>query len=250
VAIFRRRLAEPASPARPADDIAAAVSGASRPDPEPQEHDRAEGPRDRAEVTSVAGLLDFGSLLVQPREGMQLHLETDESGEALTGVTVLVDGSAVQLQVFAAPRSGGEWPDIRNEIAQSIAQQGGTADIVDGLFGRELLARMPQGTPDGRTVFAPARFIGIDGPRWFLRAVVSGAGAADPARSEAAMAVIRSTVVNRGDQPMAPRDLLPLHLPTELKAPSEEPATDDYVGNHRNDPLRPFERGPEITEIH
>ncbi len=247
MAIFRRRSAEPAPPTRPADDSPTVESAESA---EGHALDRADGPRDRSEVTSVAGLLDFGALLIQPREAMQLHLESDETGEALTGVTVLVDGSAVQLQVFAAPRTGGEWPDIRNEIAQSIAQQGGTADIIDGAFGRELLARMPQAMPDGRTVFAPARFIGVDGPRWFLRAVVSGTGAADPALADAAMAVIRSTVVNRGDAPMAPRDLLPLRLPAELKSPAEEPADSDYVGNHRNDPLRPFERGPEITEIH
>ena len=178
-----------------------------------------------------------------PRDGMQLHLETDEAGQGVLAVTVLVAGSAVQLQAFAAPKTMGIWAEIRGEIVQSIVAQGGTADIVDGPFGRELLTRMPQRGADGRTQFQPARFIGIDGPRWFLRAVVSGAGAADPTQVAPALAV------SRGDAPMAPRDLLPLTLPVELSAAPEPPQ--EYVGKRRReDDLRPFDRGPEITEIH
>jgi hypothetical protein len=250
VALFRRRAEEPgvAAPADPVDNDreagpAAPESGADGP------ADRLTGPRDRSEVVDTAGLLDFGALLLAPRDGMQLHLETDEAGQGVLAVTVLVAGSAVQLQAFAAPKTMGIWAEIRGEIAQSIVAQGGTADIVDGPFGRELLTRMPQRGTDGRTQFQPARFIGIDGPRWFLRAVVSGAGAADPTQVAPALAVVRDVVVSRGDAPMAPRDLLPLTLPVELSAAPEPPQ--EYVGKRRReDDLRPFDRGPEITEIH
>ena len=48
----------------------------------------------------------------------------------------------------------------------------------------------------------------------------------------------------RGDNPMAPRDPIPLALPAQpetAEAASSDPAT--------SDDLQPFERGPEITEI-
>jgi hypothetical protein len=90
-------------------------------------------------------------------------------------------------------------------------------------------------------VFAPARFVGVDGPRWFLRAVFSGRAAIDDDAAGPLMAVVRDTVVVRGESAMAPREMLPLRLPDEATMPSSEPATDDE--------LRPFERGPEITEV-
>lgn len=250
MAVFRRRSKErdgasdqPSSQDNAVDE-GVAPQVASSPTP-----DRSDGPFDRSEVDDVSGRLDFGSLLIAPRDGMQLHLEMDEAQQGLIAVTVVLADTAVQLQAFAAPRTAGVWPEIRSEIAQSIVVQGGTADVVDGPFGRELHTRMPQRGPDGRTAFQPARFIGVDGPRWFLRAVISGAGAADPAQVAPALALVRATVVERGDEPMAPRDLLPLRLPKELAEPAP-PVPEDYAGSHRRDDFSPFERGPEITEIH
>jgi hypothetical protein len=151
----------------------------------------------------------------------------------------------VQLQVFAAPRTEGVWIDIRNEIAASITDSGGTAEVVTGPFGEELQTRMPQAGPDGRTMFVPARFIGVDGPRWFLRAVVSGRAAIEPAAAAPIHELIRTAVIDRGDEAMPPRELLPLRLPEQAQpdvAPAEPEAT-------RADDLKPFERGPEITEV-
>mgnify|MGYP002682767276 CR=1 FL=1 len=61
-----------------------------------------------------------------------------------------------------------------------------TADDVPGTFGRELLARVPVRTPDGRTPQQAVRFTGADGPPWFLRAVFHRA-AAFPADDAAAL---------------------------------------------------------------
>jgi len=138
------------------------------------------------------------------------------------------------------------WIDIRNEIAGSIVASGGTAEVVSGEFGEGLLTRMPQAGPDGRTVFMPARFVGIDGPRWFLRAVVSGRAAIEPAASDAVHEVIRTAVVDRGSEAMPPRELLPLRLP---EAQNAAQADEPEPGAPRADDLKPFERGPEITEV-
>jgi hypothetical protein len=210
---------------------------------------RANGPYDIGEVDDVSALLDLGSLLVAPVEDMQLQLElNEEGGEHVVGVTVLIADSAVQVQAFAAPRSEGIWGEVREEIASGITQQGGTAVEADGSFGRELLARVPNPTPEGRTEFRPARFVGIDGPRWFLRAVFTGPSI-DPEHAGPLENLVRNLVVVRGQEAMAPRELLPLKLPNLPGEGEPDIEGESVAGDPAADDLRPFERGPEITEI-
>ena len=138
---------------------------------------------------------------------------------------------------------------------------GGTSEVRTGEFGEELLTRMPQKGPDGRTVFMPARFIGFDGPRWFLRAVVSGRAAIDEGAAADVHDVIRTTVIDRGDEARPPRAAR-LRLPDTTRRPpprsAEQPddptslisPTERGTGDRRRlDDLKPFERGPEITEV-
>jgi hypothetical protein len=177
---------------------------------------------------------------------MELRLEVEEASGRVTAATVQLGRSAVQLQAFAAPRSEGIWPEIRAEIASSVTRQGGTADEVPGPFGTELLARIPSRTPDGRTAHQPARFAGIDGPRWFLRAVFHGEAAYEPQAAAQLESFVREVVVVRGQDAMAPRELLALRLPESPQAAEEGEGEDE--GEER-EPLSPFRRGPEITEV-
>jgi len=221
---------------------------------------RGRGPFDRSEVDGLDGRLDLGALWLTGTPGMELRLEVEEESQSVVGVTAVLGESAVQLQAFAAPRSEGIWDEIRTEIAASITSQGGTADKTSGPMGAELQARMPGQDPEGRTVFSPARFVGVDGPRWFLRAVLSGQAAIDEDAASVLLDVVRATVVVRGDQAMAPRELLALTLPnqgpdgtsdTEGHGPDEADEEGDEAGRAPSlDDLKPFERGPEITEIH
>jgi len=188
-------------------------------------------------------MVDLGALRLRGRDGMELRLEVEESTGMVTAATVQLGGSAVQLQAFAAPRSEGIWDEIRSEISAGITRQGGTADEARGAFGRELIARIPVRTPDGRTGHQPARFVGIDGPRWFLRAVFHGPAVYDAQAAEVMESVLRDVVVVRGPEAMAPRDLLPLRLPDAV-LPQPDAAEEDA-----RSPLEPFRRGPEITEI-
>jgi hypothetical protein len=204
---------------------------------------RPDGPWDAAERPEAEDLVDLGALRLRGRDGMELRLEVDEAAGTVTAATVQLRGSAVQLQAFAAPRAEGIWDEIRSEIAAGITKQGGTVDEVPGSFGRELIARIPVRTPDGRTGQQPARFVGVDGPRWFLRAVFHGPAVYEPDASAEMEAVVKDLVVVRGPEAMAPRDLLPLRLPNSaVPQPAEE--SDD-----EREPLQPFRRGPEITEI-
>ena len=201
------------------------------------------GPWDVEDAPVGVPRVDLGAVQLPGIAGMELRMEIDEATSTVSGVSVALDGSILQVQAFAAPRTEGIWDEIRSEIAASITQQGGTVDDLPGPFGRELLARMPVRTPEGRTGHRPARFLGADGPRWFLRGVITGRAAVEPEAAGSLEQVFAQIVVVRGTDARPPRDLLPLRLPDQSgPAPTgpEAPAEPDF------DPLR---RGPEITEI-
>ena len=171
------------------------------------------GPFDQSQVGEADGRVDFGGLWLRPGPGMELRLEVDPTSDAVSAVQVGVDDATVQLQAFAAPRSSGIWDEIRGEIAEMVEKNRGTVEEGTGPFGTELRTRLPQPGGDGRTVFAPAIFAGVDGPRWFLRAVYSGRAAVDEAARARLDDVVRDLVVVRGADPMAPREMLELKMP-------------------------------------
>jgi hypothetical protein len=231
VALFRRQRGTDEDVA--ADDPTAPSDAAFTPRPE-------RGPFDVGAVPDRGDRLDVGTLWLPRREGMELRMEVDKTTQVVTGASMQLHGSALQVQVFAAPRTEGIWDEIRAEIAESVTKQGGSVDDLPGPFGRELLARLPVRTAEGRTGHRPARFIGHDGPRWFLRGVLSGRAAVDPERARELEALFADVVVVRGSEPRVPRDLLPLTLPGQvpLESGSTSPTFD------------PMKRGPEITEVH
>ena len=214
-----------------------------------EEVDLSDGPFDSASAPT-RDEMDFGSLRLVPTADIELRLDVDETSQTLTGMTAVfgeAGTSAVQLQVFAAPKTTGVWYGIRREIAEAIVAGGGTAEEVDGPLGTELHVRMPSQGPDGRTTFSPARFVGVDGPRWFLRAVLSGDAAIDDGAAARAMDFVRTVVVHRGSDPRAPRELLELTLPPELMAQAQASAQEHE--QHTDAPtVGPLERGPEIAE--
>jgi len=204
---------------------------------------RSGGPWDVDDAPVGAPRVDLGAILLPAVQGMELRMEIDKATGAVSAAAVSVAGSTLQIQAFAAPRTEGIWDDIRAEIAESVIKQGGSADDLPGPFGRELLARLPVRTAEGRTGHRPARFIGADGPRWFVRGVVTGKAAVDPAAAEAIERVFGDIVVVRGTEACAPRDLLPLRIPGERPAIVPEGAEPSAPS------FDPMARGPEITEI-
>ena len=213
----------------------------------PYDLDRSEGPFDRSEVDDLEDRMDFGALVIIPESAMELRLDVDDAGQEITGMTVVQGESACQLQAFAAPKSRGVWDEIRDEIADNLIGGGGTAQEKLGPLGIELHARMPSRGSDGRTTYAPARFLGVDGPRWFLRAVLSGAAAVDEDAAQSLLAFIRRTVVVRGTEARAPREMLALSIPHDVTATAQQAAQQD--NQETADDFKPFERGPEITEV-
>ncbi len=196
------------------------------------------------------GRVDLGGVWLPGREGLEVRIEADQTTGEVVAVTLVLGEGALQVQPFAAPRSEGIWDDVRAEIRAGITQQGGTTDEVEGPLGTELRTRVPVRAADGSQAVQPARFVGVDGPRWFLRGVITGRPAVEPGTDADLVALFRDVVVVRGSDAMAPRDPIPLHLPTG-PAPTQDDA--DGAGDQPAETsadLKPFERGPEITEIH
>ncbi|MBK0329889.1 DUF3710 domain-containing protein [Brachybacterium sp. MASK1Z-5] len=197
-----------------------------------------DGPLDAADAPEE-DRIDLGGLLVPMVEGMELRMEMDQRTRAVTGANLVIEGSSLQVQAFAAPKSRALWDEVRTSLRGSVVEQGGTAETRPGPFGTELIARLPVKRSDGRVGYRPARFIGVDGPRWLLRAILSGPALGDAEASRAFETLISRIVVVRGSDAMAPQELIPLNLPGQR--PGLVPAEDTT--------LNPLERGPEITEI-
>ncbi|MGD8149748.1 DUF3710 domain-containing protein [Ornithinimicrobium sp. Y1694] len=175
-----------------------------------------DGPYDISEWPALDGRIDLGALRVPAVTGMQLRIDVEQDTGRLVGTTLGFGASQVQLQVFAAPRTMGLWDELRPDIARGLVEAGGAAETVQGLLGKELRARMPGKAPDGRVAFQPARFLGVDGPRWFLRIVVNGPAAADDKQLAIILSVIRKVVVKRGEDPRPPREVLELVAPPDV----------------------------------
>ncbi|WP_026481919.1 DUF3710 domain-containing protein [Agromyces subbeticus] len=175
------------------------------------------GPFDESEANPVRPYVDLGGVKVLPREGLHLRLEVEEGTKRVVAIGLDYANSTLQVQPFAAPRSSGLWHEIRAQIADQIARQGGTTTVREGTFGPELLAQIPVAAGDGQQAqqgqMRLARFVGVDGPRWFLRGVIAGEAAVDPEAAAKIEDLFRSVVVVRGNTPMPPRDLIPLRMP-------------------------------------
>lgn len=214
MALFGRKKREPLP--EETDDLDVVV----RPEPaegEPgvdRDWDRAgDGPYDLSEWPELDGRVDLGALRLPAVTGMQMRLDLEQGTGRVVGATLGFGPSHAQLQVFAAPRTLGLWDELRPDIARGLVESGGAAEVVQGVLGKEIRARMPGKAPDGRVAFQPARFLGIDGPRWFLRVVVNGPAATDDEQLRPIIAFLRQVVVRRGDEPRPPRELLELTAP-------------------------------------
>jgi hypothetical protein len=171
------------------------------------------GPFDSSELIQIRPTIDFGALQLPIREDVTLKLEVEEASSRIVALTVEHEGSSIQLQAFSAPASQGIWHEIRSALDQSILSQSGKTETVIGPLGPELNAQIP--TRDGS--FRLAKFIGVDGPKWFLRGVISGLALADTLAMTYMIDIFRSVVVVRGIAPMPPKELLQLTAPAGAK---------------------------------
>ncbi|MGK5739098.1 DUF3710 domain-containing protein [Micromonospora sp. URMC 103] len=175
----------------------------------------ARGPYDISEAPSGVARLDLGSLHIPAVPEVEVRVQADQQG-VIQQVVLVHGANALQLGVFAAPRSEGIWDEVRAEIRQSLVADGATAREVPGDYGTELRATV--NTQDGPT---DLRFVGVDGPRWMVRAVFQGAAAVDPAAAGPLAECLEGLVVDRGQEAKPVREPLPLRLPREAEQEAE-----------------------------
>jgi hypothetical protein len=197
------------------------------------------GPWDSASGYPEGDRMDFGSLLVPVRENFDIQVNLDE--DAGIWIAIVYRDSALQLQAFAAPKRSGIWDDVRAEIADEVTKSGGRSEEAEGPFGPELLARLPT-APGEPGPQQSLRFMGADGPRWFLRGLITGPAAQRAAQARPFEEIFADVVVVRGEHAEPPRKALDIQLPEEARQVIEQQIEAEGMPN-------PFERGPEITEI-
>lgn len=201
---------------------------------------RPQGPWDEADAPDdEINRIDLGGLLIPVPADTEVRVDVNPEGEVVAATLVHAE-SSMQVNAFAAPRSYGIWAEVRAEIAVALREGGGRADDAEGPYGTELQAQVP--SEDGG--FTPARFLGVDGPRWFLRGLLTGPAATDPDAAAPLEAALKNVVVLRGTDPMAVRDPLALLLPKQVVEAAAGPDT-----GVDEESLQMPERGPEITEL-
>jgi hypothetical protein len=189
---------------------------------------RAEGPFDSSEVDpsvlEAEDRIDLGALVITGMPGMELRLQVDEQTGQVQAILLVLEDSALELRAFAAPKKTGIWTEVRREIAAEASRMGGTATDTEGPFGTELVLVVPVEDPDGQIFSQTSRVVGVDGPRWLLRATVLGRAAVEPDAAAPMEEALRNVIVVRGAEPMAVRESLPLQLP-----PGAQPAPDEQA---------------------
>jgi hypothetical protein len=196
------------------------------PEPQVRERDVEEttGPWDVADAPEDGiARLDLGALRLPARPGMELRVDLNQQ-QQVVGATLRSGDSLLQVGVFAAPRAAGIWDEVRQDIARTASGQGASLREVEGPFGTELVGTVVAAPPAQPGQPAPeptrraARFLGVDGPRWFLRGTLTGPAAAGAEAAAALEDAFRAVVVVRGSAPMPVREALPLTLPAEAAA--------------------------------
>jgi hypothetical protein len=182
--------------------------------------------------------INFGALRLQVPQGVEVQVQADQASGRITQLTLRDGDSGMQLQPYASRKSGGMWPEVIDSLKSSINSSGGLVETAEGQFGTEVVAQIQAAGESGS--LQPARFVGVDGPRWFLRAVFMGKGARDNQAAARLTEIMTSAIVVRGGSAMAPGAPLVMNLPANTNTDKAQPV---------NVPdLNPFTRGPEITE--
>jgi uncharacterized protein DUF3710 len=246
--VFRRRRSADAGQdwqEDPGQDVSGDELGYDEPE-QPAGDPRPEGgPWDAEEPFPALERVDLGSLLVPIGPEHEIQLVMAEQHGAW--VTVRYADSEVQIQAFAAARRSALWDDVRAEIAAEVQGAGGQSQESDGAFGIELIAQVPAEPGQPAAGFRLVRFVGVDGPRWFVRGLFTGPAAERGEQATLLEEVFRDVVVVRGEHPVPPREILELRLPPEARQALEEQAAAAEENKFSGD-LNPFERGPEFTE--
>lgn len=180
------------------------------------------GPFDEADAPEDGRhRVDLGALRLPAVAGMELRVDVNATQQVI-GASLRSGDSLLQVSAFAAPRAGGIWASVRADLARSATSQGGSLTEREGPFGPELAGfvtasppAQPGQTQPAAAVRRAARFLGVDGPRWFLRGMISGPAAETSEGGGPLEEAFQAIVVVRGTEPLPVREQLTMVLPPQ-----------------------------------
>ena len=209
-----------------------------------------------SEAPDTDEYLDIGALMLPFLKGSELRLKANSQTGDVLGATITYGSSSLELEPFAAPKSLGLWDEVRADLLKANP----SCKEVDGVFGKELTLPVKV---KGKNMLT--RVVGIDGPRWMLRGIFSGPAAKGGKEKDVLDGYLADLVVVRGDEPLAPRDLVPMHAPVtpnQRRGEAEDSESkDDQSAQIPGKPEGPFDsdqqtevkttlsRGPMFSEV-
>ena len=185
-------------------------------------------------------MLDLGAVFLPNIPGLEVHLDLDPRSGKGKSVSLHLNMTIAEVQIFAAAVNDDLWSTMRDAITSGLRDQKVDCTVEMGRFGTEIHAVMPTVDLDGNAHVQPVRFVGARGSRWLVRAVISGDGAllsgqptndAEPDIDD----VIAKLVINRGEDPIPPGERLALRSPSaptgDLSQGSQSDSNDAKFGN-------------------
>lgn len=192
------------------------------------------GPRDSDGHEAPAAYLDLGALYVPRIPGMQIRAEVNRRDKrTISRILLIVGAGGIGVSVVAAPKSGGVWEDMREQISSAVVSTGGSAEEVDGPYGTELHGQVPVKLPDNSKALTPIKVIGVEGLRWMIRLDLLGKALTDERARSACEKVIDLLIVNRGTEARVRFEPLPLKLlPSARNGAEIREAVPDKAGKN------------------
>lgn len=187
----------------------------------------------------LSNLYDFGAVKVAGVPGATVKIVADEESQVFCGVIQMRDNTFLRCDLFAAPKSSGIWESDRENLCANFSQiPNCQIQESEGNWGKQILVFIPN--PENPDEGSVMRFLGVDGPRWFMRVTLGGLGAINAQAAQPFLQALANYVVDRGDRPAPAGEGIAL---TPLKK-------ETLVGDEKNNELPDIiSRGPEITEV-
>lgn len=193
--------------------------------------------REFSKDVDASAMLDLGALLLPNIPGLEVHLDLDPRSGIGKSVSLHLNMTIAEVQVFAAATNEDSWASMRDAIVSGLQEQQVDCSVEMGRFGTEIHAVMPTVDLDGNAHVQPVRFLGVRGSRWLVRVVISGDGALDLDHNPIGVSeindVIAQLVVNRGEEPLPPGERLALRSPDMEADADKRPVQDNSSGDFK-----------------
>ena len=193
--------------------------------------------REFSKDVDASAMLDLGALLLPNIPGLEVHLDLDPRSGIGKSVSLHLNMTIAEVQVFAAATNEDSWASMRDAIVSGLQEQQVDCSVEMGRFGTEIHAVMPTVDLDGNVHVQPVRFLGVRGSRWLVRVVISGDGALDLDHNPIGVSeindVIAQLVVNRGEEPLPPGERLALRSPDMEGDSDKQPVQENTSGDFK-----------------